>query len=74
MYSMSRWLHLGAGLLLVRYLPGWNLLPAGHENLCYVSGWIDILLGINGMSNMPTGQRSGCHSSHVHSDIYPANQ
>lgn len=74
LYSMPRWLDLGARVLILRCLSGRDLLATQHKNLRYVSGRIDFLPGVNGMSTMPDRQRSGCYSSHVHSDIDPANQ
>jgi hypothetical protein len=54
LYSMPRWLDLGARLLIMRCLSRRDLLATQHKDLCYVSGWIDFLLGVIGMSTMPT--------------------
>lgn len=50
---MSRWLDLSGRLLLMRYVSGWDLLATQHKDLCYVSGWINFLLGVIGVSTMP---------------------
>jgi hypothetical protein len=53
LYSLSRRVDLSARLLLMRCLSGWDLLATQHKDLCFVSGWINFLLGVIGMSTMP---------------------